>query len=660
MKPMLMNVNGEDIPLPNRFTFDIRPRCFKSDYSDESSRSSTFGEFRRIIDPKILSGKISSNWMGISDELPDDIQTLLNTIRNLPTSDGPPREPDDCHQDGSAAANQPQGSKDSMGASESSETKPQDDEEQRFRNMINRLQKRLPTPSLVKPRVPSIKLQPADPAILSAKLKDGAVFETTQLNRVTEVQPERKGGSSDSGYFSASNPPSTIHYSTPENSRDSQDEPAADTKTSFEPQSATKKLNPAAPEFKISTDSVHLPVLTPKKLSRGPLTSLLFNPSPDATVAGSIPSVDKLQAAQTKQETGTGVDRMQTQQSSPIKSGTKAKHRKAAQVPPTQLACPPPIQHPSNPVLSSVSPLAGIHPSLSLQPQQSNAALPFFAAPWVGGLGLGNFGTFPPSTAPSMAAPPFNMQPPNMAASLGTGTFLPSMRPPIPPFVPAPISGLGSMYPQASVSAAPPVQPTIPLTSAGQPAQPGPKVDRPYFPVTTKPRIPDPIKQQQYEEYLEWRKANEPGYHIKCKIRQANRVVRQHQHQVEPPKLEEPGLMLKWKAMAEQAKSVVGAVEARRAAEKRSKQNLVVEEFKAKVIESVMADVVNKDEKEDSEKKNDREVPEKKMEDKQAPEKITEKATEDKATTEKIAEKTPEDMVIAEKKMKVITEGVRA
>lgn len=641
MKPMLMNVNGENIPLPNRFTFDLRPRCFKSDYSNDSSSSPTFGELKRVLDPRILSGKISSDWLNINCQLPDDIQALLDTIRELPTSDAPSRKTENCQHDASLSSNRPQDSKDSTGASERSETKPQDDEEERFRNMINRLQKRLPTPSLVKPRVPSTKLQPADPAILCAKLKDGAVFENAQLNQVAEPHPQKKGKFSDSGYASGSNPSCIVHYSTSDSSRDFQDEPAAATKRSLEAQSATKKLNPAAAEFRISTDSVHLPVLSPKKLSRGPLTSLLFNPIPDVAVTGALPSLERLQTAQTRQDTGTAVDMLQIQQPSPGKSGMKAKQKKAPQVPPIQQACLPPIQHFYNPALSDVNPMALAHPSLSLQPQKPNAALPFSPTPWTGGPGLGNFGTFPPLTAPSMPVSQFNMQSPDMAATLGTGTFLPSMRPPIPPFAPAPISGLGSMYPQAAVPAMPPVQPSIPLTGAGQQAQPGPKADRPYFPVTTKPRVPDPIKQQQYEEYLEWRKANEPGYHIKCKIRQANRVVRQHQYQAEAPKLEEPGISLAWKAIAEKAKAVVGAAEARRAAEKKSKQNSVVEEFKAKIIERVMGSSETKDDKEDSGKK---------MEDEQAVEKVTEKATEDKVvaeetteeTTDKTAEKTEE------------------
>ncbi|KAL5584758.1 hypothetical protein FOVSG1_014147 [Fusarium oxysporum f. sp. vasinfectum] len=41
-----------------------------------------------------------------------------------------------------------------------------------------------------------------------------------------------------------------------------------------------------------------------------------------------------------------------------------------------------------------------------------------------------------------------------------------------------------------------------------------------------KPTNPDPIQQQQYEEYIEWRKAHEPGYALACKGRQQRRAQR--------------------------------------------------------------------------------------------------------------------------------------
>jgi hypothetical protein len=50
----------------------------------------------------------------------------------------------------------------------------------------------------------------------------------------------------------------------------------------------------------------------------------------------------------------------------------------------------------------------------------------------------------------------------------------------------------------------------------------------PFFPVTKKPRDNDPWKQQQYEAFLEWRKMNEPGFHMAAKQRQANRILRRH------------------------------------------------------------------------------------------------------------------------------------
>ncbi|CAH0024349.1 unnamed protein product [Clonostachys rhizophaga] len=41
-----------------------------------------------------------------------------------------------------------------------------------------------------------------------------------------------------------------------------------------------------------------------------------------------------------------------------------------------------------------------------------------------------------------------------------------------------------------------------------------------------KPRVPDPGNQQAYEAWIEWRKANEPGYAIECKLRQQRRAQR--------------------------------------------------------------------------------------------------------------------------------------
>ncbi|KAI8175567.1 hypothetical protein K4K51_007377 [Colletotrichum sp. SAR 10_75] len=45
-------------------------------------------------------------------------------------------------------------------------------------------------------------------------------------------------------------------------------------------------------------------------------------------------------------------------------------------------------------------------------------------------------------------------------------------------------------------------------------------------PFPLKPRIPDAMAQQKYEEYIEWKKANDPKYALECKNRQARRAIR--------------------------------------------------------------------------------------------------------------------------------------
>ncbi|RBR15796.1 uncharacterized protein FIESC28_07197 [Fusarium coffeatum] len=45
-------------------------------------------------------------------------------------------------------------------------------------------------------------------------------------------------------------------------------------------------------------------------------------------------------------------------------------------------------------------------------------------------------------------------------------------------------------------------------------------------PPVLKPTVPDTSQQQQYEAYVEWRKANEPGYALACKSRQQRRAQR--------------------------------------------------------------------------------------------------------------------------------------
>jgi hypothetical protein len=108
---------------------------------------------------------------------------------------------------------------------------------------------------------------------------------------------------------------------------------------------------------------------------------------------------------------------------------------------------------------------------------------------------------------------------------------IPSMRPagptilPSTPFVP-PHNNNNNNNNNHNVNPVPAITPKI-AVAAGAPPPPPAIVVPPHFPVTKKPRDNDPYKQQKYEEYLEWRKMYEPGFHLAAKQRQQNRVMRQ-------------------------------------------------------------------------------------------------------------------------------------
>jgi hypothetical protein len=130
----------------------------------------------------------------------------------------------------------------------------------------------------------------------------------------------------------------------------------------------------------------------------------------------------------------------------------------------------------------------------------------------------GHFNTFPNrNTAPPFMPPPAGLPGRLLAPQLSAN--LPAI-PPLAPTGPS-IPSAVPMHPFSN-----PVNPAVvpapaPAVSGTAPAPP------PYFPVTKKPRDNDPVKQQKYEEFLEWRKMNEPGFHLAAKQRQANRFLRQ-------------------------------------------------------------------------------------------------------------------------------------
>lgn len=64
------------------------------------------------------------------------------------------------------------------------------------------------------------------------------------------------------------------------------------------------------------------------------------------------------------------------------------------------------------------------------------------------------------------------------------------------------------------------------LGRVGPVCQFGSAVVAPGQPPVPKPRIPNPKNQQAYEAWIEWRKANEPGYAMECKLRQQRRAQR--------------------------------------------------------------------------------------------------------------------------------------
>lgn len=95
-----------------------------------------------------------------------------------------------------------------------------------------------------------------------------------------------------------------------------------------------------------------------------------------------------------------------------------------------------------------------------------------------------------------------------------------------------PVNGLPHMNANMVGSAFPGV-PFIPthlgtgyLNSFASASLQSPVMDNCRPPVAPKPRFPNATGQQAYEEWIEWRKANEPGYAIECKVRQQRRSQR--------------------------------------------------------------------------------------------------------------------------------------
>ncbi|KAK0760236.1 hypothetical protein N5P37_007318 [Trichoderma harzianum] len=135
-------------------------------------------------------------------------------------------------------------------------------------------------------------------------------------------------------------------------------------------------------------------------------------------------------------------------------------------------------------------------------------------------------GQFPTSALPMPTVPPL----PSLLPTLfRPETVLPSvsMMGNSMPGIPTVPSMLNTTFPLAPGS-----NPCFNMSSSQMPLMTGTRC--PPQPVP-KPRRPDPGDQQAYEAWIEWRKANEPGYALECRLRQQRRAQRSMTDKV-PPK----------------------------------------------------------------------------------------------------------------------------
>ncbi|KAK5661400.1 hypothetical protein OQA88_11299 [Cercophora sp. LCS_1] len=562
-KPMTINVNGEDLVLDGSFSFDIVP--VRLDHSPKRSATKTTGYMKRIYSPA------SFLRMPLRDirDLPEDVQKLLEADRSSHGDSG------NNHRSESLGSGHEERKPSEHGRPDSRSSVTHGTmfgaEKARFQHMLARLQK-----SASKHRALSAAsdIRSKDPATVASRVNDVPVtgetrfVETERYTREGDafwrIKPQvpRQESSHDSGYSSgkSSGLSDTTIIKRPVGSLLSNTSEVAD-----HGDSSSKRLNPAAAEFKSLFRDDQMQLLSPKKLTRTPLTNLFPEAgrgSPPKTYNGlglrlSVPGLH-----QPNSNPAGEVEQ------APSPQITKEKSKPAG-----------------NPQVS----FASTGPTVDNFPQwDGNDLRDLWGMPMPGSLNVppgipagalnNTFGTYPSPSMPLMSPfPPILPMPPMpldlsppMAGTNGFGSFPGTIPPVIPPL---PIMGPVGITPSPYIPAG---QPGAPLPAFNAPAKAG----RPHFPVTQKPRDHDPIKQQQYEAYLEWRKANEPGYHMRCKMRQAQRIVRQH---IQRPDEQRPNPSCK--TAVEQARVKFDAIVAQEKAEKQSKAEKVVEEFRKKVRE---------------------------------------------------------------------------
>ncbi|KAK0614239.1 hypothetical protein B0T14DRAFT_570195 [Immersiella caudata] len=570
-KTMTMNVNGEEITLENSFTFDVITLDSDQSSSGDDSSWATVGVLKRANSRnhhrKLSRGHDAS-------DLPLDIQSMLNRslLDRLRDRSSLESQRTEQHNEGRMGSQGQAKADNGTSHDRSASKRPSsslpraqvslsEEEQWRYQSILNRLNK-VPLVSDVFQR-PIRDVKSSDPAIVAAKVKESTKPPEISSSSVPRPRSDwsrraqqdsslesdqRSSGSLSSGWTRAGSCASSVGSLFSSEGTKSIGttvlHPIKESE-SKEPalESPTKRLNPAAAEFKSTFDANAFPI-SPKKMTRTPLTNLF----PEATQKLLVTPADP----------------------------PASREHGGDQVPDSIVAQAP--QAPPLAPYNTLPSLAGLRPpppgfglakdgAYTTGPQTLPHLPPLpLQAPYLGSL----FDTYP---TPTLLPPPVDLVQMQLANMSGFGTF-PGTALPLPGPIPAPRAN-------PAVGMAPlgaPVQ----YSTAPCPPLFGPdrKINRPPFPVTQKPRDHDPVKQQQYEQYLEWRKANEPGYHMRCKMRQAQRVVRQYQQQ----KLDRSSNPA-WKSIVEKAKAAVGAAAEAAAAEKRMMQESVRAELKAKVKE---------------------------------------------------------------------------
>jgi hypothetical protein len=584
VNPVITTVNGEDISLPNRFSFDVTvvdPRNASPGLGlGELQRLNGRAPFRRP-----LLREDSDDLMVKLQEIVGRQQDSLSAATSASSEfrDYPDEARFEQRQDGSDSAI----SGFATVATESSYThsEPLSDEEARFQRMLGRLQgqqedTRAPQTTQDNNDATLRPTRVVDPAIVAMKVGKVEVLEQrTQSGPDTEAANvffarqldhfrNAHQNSTDSGYGSNDREHGSSDRQTPnESSLDN----------------VQRVLNPAAAEFKATGQSEEIPWLASKKMSRPPLTNIF----PDVMSSYLFPHAFAPGSTLPPECMPIGLSVTRAQHHGDGMTGNDAQ----------------PQPQPAQPVSALTLAMDAINAyhfledkamaHQAVQPGATVSAATLGAAPL-------RTGFTPPSTttAPSHANKAFHTFPPTAPAPP------PALYQPVPSTTTF-AGGIPPSFLPAAVPIPQPPQP-LPTTTTNKPST------RPYFPVTTKPRDHDPVKQQMYEAYLEWRKANEPGYHMKCKMRQANRVMRQCQLQQQPPsqsqsQSQQPpenchggGLLggdggvgqassssssSSWKVIAERAKAAMGAAAAAVEEERRRREEGVRDELRRKVRE---------------------------------------------------------------------------